>query len=244
MTHVVAVINQKGGVGKSTLISYLGVLAHQDGFTTAVVDTDVSTSLAKWMRRRTKKGKPGPVLLIANDEIQVDQKTGEEVIVRSAEERLHEAVARVRKTGADWLFIDTGAGKHPVHRAAAKLADVVLIPTTPSIRDQEITAATVELVRDEKKPGFLLISKGSQGRATNDRAALDLSSVFKLPSLSTHIVLRTPIQTADLRGETILDTESKDSSTKAGQAEFRALWQWLCEHFGETAREAQAQVGT
>jgi chromosome partitioning protein len=238
MTHVIAVINQKGGVGKSTLVSYLGVLAHLDGFTTAVVDTDASTSLAKWMRRRAKKEKQGPVLLIANDETQTDPNTGKEVIVRAAEERLKEAVERVRKTGADWLFIDTGAGKHPVHRAAAKLADIVLIPTTPSIRDQEITGATVELVRDENKPGFLLISKGSQGRATNDRAALDLSSIFKLPSLSTHIVLRTPIQTADLRGETLLDNETKDSSAKAGQAEFRALWQWLREHFGETAQEA------
>jgi cellulose biosynthesis protein BcsQ len=151
--------------------------------------------------------------------------------------KLLAAVEKARDAGVEWLFIDTAAGIHPLHSVAASVADVVLIPTTPSIRDQQVTADTVRLVLDEKKPGFLFISKGSQSKSKNDRVALGLSTAFKIPSLSTHIVLRTPTQDADLRGETLFDLDSKESSVVAGKEEFRALWQWLREHFGEQVGE-------
>jgi chromosome partitioning protein len=217
---VVAVINQKGGVGKSTLVAHLALLAQLDGFLTVGIDADQSKNLAEFLEDRKKiSGKPWATLLIAND--------------YEHPERLREAVQRARKAGAQWIFIDTAAGMNVMHSVAAELADIVLIPTTPGRKDQRGTRDTVKLVRQSGKRAFLLISKGSSSKAINDAAVTGLSSALGLPSVSSHIVLRTPTQTAEMSGETLLDLDSRETSVKNGQAEFRALWEWLRGQFDE-----------
>jgi chromosome partitioning protein len=186
-TKVVAVINQKGGVGKTTIVAHLAWLAQADGFTTVVVDADQSASYAGFIEdRKNISKKSSSTLLIAND--------------YEDPEKLRAAVERAREAGAEWIFIDTSAGICSLHSVAADLADIILIPTTPGRRDQKGTRDTVRLVRQTHKPAFFLISRGSQSKAVNDAAVTGLSSALGLPASSAHIVMRLPTQHAEMRG--------------------------------------------
>ena len=46
--HTIAVISQKGGVGKTTLAIHLAVAAERAGKTTVLVDLDPQASAATW----------------------------------------------------------------------------------------------------------------------------------------------------------------------------------------------------
>src|SRR5215467_7017141 len=56
--RVVALINQKGGTGKSTLSACLAVAAQQAGERVFLIDMDQQKSLTKWGYRRQDKDLP------------------------------------------------------------------------------------------------------------------------------------------------------------------------------------------
>lgn len=228
--RIVALINQKGGVGKTTLASTLAVLAHQAGFSTALLDTDPQAGLARWYEDRKKIAeKEEPRVLIANDEQQPD--------------RLRKAANAAQKAGIEWLFIDTVGGLARLPVVAAELADIILIPCSPSKRDLIGTVATVKLVRKMRKRGYFVINKGSNSKAINDGMATSLSANLGLPCAGAHIQRRQPTVETELTGETLPEVASKMSSIVKGQTEFQDLWVWLQRQFEEeTDEEMLARV--
>jgi chromosome partitioning protein len=55
MTKVLSFVNSKGGAGKTTLVSTLGVYLHRSGKRVLFIDTDPESSLAKWFGNRVEK---------------------------------------------------------------------------------------------------------------------------------------------------------------------------------------------
>lgn len=85
--HVISLLAQKGGVGKTTLALHWAVEAHQTGHDrVAVIDMDLQASAAKWYERRHKSF---PLLLRAEKDTVVD------------------AVAACQVAGMDLVLIDT-----------------------------------------------------------------------------------------------------------------------------------------
>ena len=213
--HVVALLAQKGGVGKTTLAVSLAVQAELAGFRSGIVDADPQANAAGWfINRQKKQKKESPVVASVNDPAKV-----------------HDAVSLAREEGFDWLFIDTPAGVQALPATSAAVADLILIPCVPSGYNMEALAATVRLVKQVQKPGFFIINRGNRSKAINDECALALTSAYGLPAVNTHVLQRQPIADGELLGTALPEMPLKDSSADKGKDEFRALWSWLASQF-------------
>lgn len=143
--YIIAVIAEKGGAGKTTLALALAVAATRAGKKTAVIDTDPQVTATKWTDRRS-------------DEFPW--------VVPTHAARLKVAVEQAAEQGIDFLVIDTPPHAGTDAAEAARLADVVVIPTEPHLFSLE----TLPKVRDLLKlagdpPAFVVINKaGTQGR--------------------------------------------------------------------------------
>jgi chromosome partitioning protein len=116
--RTIAVISQKGGAGKTTTAVHLAVAAQQEGYRVAVIDLDPQATARKWGDKRQD---PEP-----------------EVIGDHAE-RLPQLVEAARANGADLLIIDTAPNADRASLAAARAADLILIPCRPAAFDLEAT---------------------------------------------------------------------------------------------------------
>ena len=150
--YKIAVIAEKGGAGKTTLTLALAVAATRAGRKTAVIDTDPQVTASKWTDRRT-------------DEFPW--------VVPTHAARLRVAIEQAQTQGIDFLVIDTPPHAGTDAAEAAKLADIVLIPTEPHLFSLE----TLPKVRDLLKlagdpPAFVVINKaGTQGKEGEQAAA-------------------------------------------------------------------------
>lgn len=97
--YTVALLAQKGGVGKTTLVLSLAAQAHAARKRAAVVDADPQQTASSWFLTRQGVVKKAPLVAAAADPA-----------------LLKEAVADAKHDGFDWLFIDTpasvGASRH------------------------------------------------------------------------------------------------------------------------------------
>ena len=127
----IALLSQKGGVGKTTLALHLAVGWAQRGQNVAVIDLDPQVSAAKWGDRR-EAARP---------------------VIRAAQaKRLPQELDTIRKAGGEIVVIDTAPRADAVILGVAKIADLVVIPCRPSILDLEAMADTLELVQTTGVP--------------------------------------------------------------------------------------------
>lgn len=125
--QIVTVSGFKGGTGKTTLASLLGIAATLEGRRTAGLDLDPNTrNFGSVLTRRRASG------LLAPDHVAV-------VEFEPAGPRdcrwLETMAGMAREEGYDLLIIDTGSGKHVDLYPAHVLADVILTPLNESPAD-------------------------------------------------------------------------------------------------------------
>lgn len=137
---VIAVIQQKGGVGKSTITANLAGELLEKGRTVTVLDLDPQESLATWAG--LGKGLlSGRVRHVSTDH----------------PKEFKAAVDRARKE-ADRVLLDCPPGLPDTGLMAALVSDVALLPVTPSPLDVIATKKALELMREaqaqrrDKKP--------------------------------------------------------------------------------------------
>lgn len=109
MTQVISVVQEKGGAGKTTLITSLAALMVEDGARVAMIDTDDRRNLEAWAKKR-----------------QVDIDWMYEI----DEDRLAPVVANLSKSSPpyDAIMIDTAGFKGQMAFYAMFASDLVLIP--------------------------------------------------------------------------------------------------------------------
>lgn len=138
--RTLAIISQKGGVGKTTLATALAVAAELDGRSVALFDLDPQASACFWADRRKASGK------------------GETPVVRDVNHnRLPHVLTAMEQAGCDLVVLDCP----PVHRdiadEAIKAADMILIPTRAETLDIRAMTQTVRLVQQmNKRPCVVL----------------------------------------------------------------------------------------
>lgn len=157
---IVAVINLKGGVGKSLVSLHLAGEALARGQRTLLADADVQRSALTWNDVAVEAGRTAPTVIGASS-----------------------AMAKQLPSLAadyDMTFVDTPPRGDLMTRAALFVADVVVIPTGPAPTDFWALATTVELVKQAQalRPelrAFLLLNRvrSRQNLSTHAREALE-----------------------------------------------------------------------
>ena len=134
--QTIALIAQKGGTGKTTLALALAVAAEQAGRTTVVIDLDPQATACNWADRRD-----------ADTPIVVDAQPA----------RLSKALEKAMQGGINLAIIDTPARSEQAALAAAKSANLIIIPCRPQIYDLETVPNSRELSlrRRHSYPGYL-----------------------------------------------------------------------------------------
>lgn len=148
----IAVVAQKGGAGKTTLAIHLAVAAERDEKTAAVIDLDPQASAATWS----------------------DVRAGDTPVVVSAQpNRLSIVLQEAERGGAEFAIIDTSPNSESGSLAAARAADLVLIPCRPHLFDLQAISTTIELARIANKPfAVVLNAVPAQGRLGQETAAI------------------------------------------------------------------------
>src|SRR5712691_7430856 len=122
--QVIAVLNQKGGSGKTTIATHLARALQLDSHDVLLVDSDPQGSARDWAAVR--EDQPVPVVGLDRPTIDRDLKS----IARTAS-----------------VIIDGAPQAHDLAVSALKAAHCVLIPVQPSPYDIWATADLVELVK-------------------------------------------------------------------------------------------------
>jgi len=146
----VAVLSQKGGAGKTTIGLNLGIAAELDNKSAAIIDLDPQASITQWGDSR-------------------EQETP--VVVSAQAARLQNILKTCEDNGAGLVVIDTAPHAEQSALAAARAADVVVIPCRPSIVDLRAISSTIDICRIADTPCFVVLNQTpSRGNLAEDAA--------------------------------------------------------------------------
>jgi len=202
MRHVISISQRKGGVGKTTVAVCLSAELRARGYDTALIDGDPQRSASQW----AEPGKLGfPVHAIALD----DRPVG--------------AWAQaVQDVEAACVVIDTAPSDRALGAAIA-LADLVIIPCTPSGLDLEATARTLEIVnavrvRRNGIPHLILAPNRVDARTLEGQQLAD-----ELKAFNEHVSPPIGDRTAFVRAFSDGQAMSGASSGRAAYEEIRSF---------------------
>jgi chromosome partitioning protein len=142
MTKIISILNQKGGVGKTTIATNLAHGLHMRRLSVLLVDADPQGSARDW--NDLNKGTIVPVIGMERETLPQD--------------------LNAIKDKFDVIIIDGPPRISLVSIAATRVSDVILIPVQPSPYDVMATADTVEMIKqrhevvgnDYPKVGFII----------------------------------------------------------------------------------------
>ncbi len=129
----IAVVNVKGGVGKTTTSVYLAAVAAAGGQRVVLVDADPQASAAEWLEDQHMEG------------VSVLEAPSERLIERAVD----------LGAGAT-VIVDTPPGSERLVRAALDRADVVVVPTQAGYVEVSRVQATLSMIPGGTRHGLVV----------------------------------------------------------------------------------------
>lgn len=187
-TRTVAILNQKGGAGKTTLATNLAHSLRLKGSEVLLVDADPQGSARDWSE--ASEGGICPVVALDRETLARDLPA----ITNSY----------------DWVVIDGPPQIARISAAAVTTADVVLIPVQPSPYDIWSCADLVDIVEARRSimNGVPLAAFVITRAITNTKLSGEVSAALKgygLPVLKARTTQRVAYPTSAATGSTVFD---------------------------------------
>jgi len=191
----VAIAQQKGGAGKTTIAIQLGVAWARQGYRVAMLDVDPQGSMMAWFGLRQEAGVPSS--LVAFD-------------VQGW--KLSTEIDRL-KNDYDILLVDTPPHAETDARVAVRAASLILVPVQPSPMDLWATKPTLELARREKSQALLILNRlPSRGKLADlIRAKIDAE---KMPVAQTVLGNRSAFAASMMEGKGVVETQPKGTAAE------------------------------
>jgi len=185
---IISVLNQKGGVGKTTLAVHIATALAQRGLKVLLVDADPQSSSLDWSASRV--GEPlFPVIGLPKPSLHRDMPT----------------------IAADYqaVVIDGPPRVNELARSAIMASDIVLVPVQPSPYDVWAAEEIITLLKEasvfkEKLKSAFVINR----KITNTAIGRDVTqalSEYPLPVLNSHISQRVGFAESAAQGQTVLE---------------------------------------
>ena len=197
MAKVIAVLNSKGGSGKTTISTNIGGCLHKKGHKVLIVDSDPQGSARDWYEAQPDDVELPPV-------VGVDRPI------------LHKNIPSI-SAPYEFIIIDGAAKLEEMTASAIMVADFILIPVKHSAFDIWAVETLVEsikarqLITDGKPRAAFVISCQSQG--TRLAKSIDEAlSDFELPILKARTTNRIAYEEAGGAGLSVLDLAGRDKA--------------------------------
>ncbi len=208
MSKIIAVLNQKGGAGKTTLSTNLARALQLDGDKVLLVDSDPQGSARDW--NAAGNGELLPVVGLDRPTLAKD--------------------IQAIQDNQDWLIIDGAPQIAELAVAAIKCADMILIPVQPSPYDVWACEDLVDIIKTRqevtngKPKAAFIISRVIKNTQLSKEIGEALAG-YGLPVFKNFTSQRVIYPKSAATGLTVLDAEQSGDAA----AEIRAIAQELKE---------------
>jgi chromosome partitioning protein len=202
---IVALAQQKGGVGKSSLAIGLAVVAVAKGKSAAIVELDPQGTVRRWNERRNSPGVKAEPAVFSIEPAQ-----------------LTSTLATLKADGADWVFLDLPGRNAPAVNAGIRVADLVLIPARPLDVDLEASDETVAAAQRLARPYAFVMNITPTRGARAEQWAEGLRKAGHAVA-EPIIVERIQVPDAIAEGQGVTEYDPKGKAAD----ELAELWVWI-----------------
>ncbi len=208
---IIAVLNEKGGSGKTTISTNLARGLQLKGHQVLLVDSDPQGSARDWYAAAGEDSNLPPVIGLDRPAL------------------FKELRDLARST--DWVIIDGAPQLEELAVAAVKVADMVLIPVQPSPYDVWAAESLVELVKTrqeilEGRPeAAFLVSRQIVGTKLA-REVRDALEEYGLPIMQAFTSQRVIYANSATNGSTVLDAEAEGAAAREMKDLIKELTSW------------------
>lgn len=208
MGQIILFAQQKGGAGKTMLLTQVAAALAGRGMSVSIVDLDPQRSATEWHETRVKAGH------------------GDLTLVESANWRAASDIQKAAKT-SDLTLIDSPGTAEVLRRVALRAADFCIVPCQPSAADVWACRQTLEIIEGEGARHVVVLNRVPPRSNAADAATAELASLGA-PVAQTALGSRSAFTEAFMAGSGVTEMAPRSKAT----AEIQALIAELSAHLG------------